>query len=67
MEALRDQWFAAPTEAAQKAICDQMQAAAFQEVPFIPLGAYRQLSALTRSLQGVIHAGNACFWGVQKA
>ncbi len=67
IEALRDQWFAASTQAAQKAICDQLQTVAFQEVPFVPLGAYRQLSALTRSLQDIIHAGNACFWGVRKA
>ena len=66
MEALRDQWFSAPDEAAQKAICDQMQVLAFEEVPYIPIGAYRQQAAMLSSVQGVVHAGNTVFWGVHK-
>ena len=66
MEALRDQWFNAPDEAAQKAICDQMQTLAFQDVPYIPIGSYRQQAAMLKSIQGVVHAGNTVFWGVSK-
>ena len=67
IEGLRDQWFAATTEAAQKAVCDQLQVAAFQEVPFVPLGAYRQQSAIAGTVSGIVQAGNTCFWNVQKA
>ncbi len=67
LEALRDQWFTAPDEASQKKICDQMQAVAFQEVPFIPIGSYKLPSAMSRKISGVVHAGNTCFWGVKKA
>ncbi len=66
LEGLRDQWFTAPDEAAQRMICEQMQTVAFQEVPYVPLGAYRQLSALTRKLTDIVHAGNTVFWGVRK-
>ncbi len=67
LEGLRDQWFAAPDEAAQKKVCEQMQTVAFQEVPYIPIGSYRIPAAMTRALDGVVHAGNTCFWGVKKA
>ena len=66
MEALRDGWFAAADEAAQKTICDQMQALAFEEVPYVPLGCYRSIAAMSRKVQDVIHAGSTCFWGVRK-
>ncbi len=67
LEGLRDQWFAAPDEAAQKAICEKMQAVAFDEVPYVPIGAYSIPCTLRRSLSGMVNAGNICFWGVQKA
>ena len=67
LEGLRDQWFTAPDETAQKAICDKMQAVAFQEVPYIPLGEYSQPAAMRTNVTGVVHAGNTVFWGVKKA
>ncbi len=66
LEGLRDQWFAATDEAAQKKICEQMQSVAFREVPYIPIGAYRIPAALRSELSGVINAGNTVFWGVKK-
>lgn len=67
LEALRDRWFTATDEAAQKQICEQMQQVAFQEVPFIPIGAYTLPSAMRRSISGIVQAGNTCFWGAKKA
>ena len=67
LEALRDQWFAAADEAAQKKICEQMQTVAFKEVPYVPIGAYSVPCALRSSLTGMLKAGNICFWGVKKA
>ena len=66
LEGLRDQWFAAPDEAAQKKICDQMQAVAFKEVPYIPIGSYQLSSALRSSITDEVHAGNTSFWGAKK-
>ena len=66
LEGLRDQWFAAPDEAAQKQICEQMQTVAFKEVPYVPIGAYSIPCALRSNLKGMVHAGSICFWGVQK-
>jgi peptide/nickel transport system substrate-binding protein len=66
LEGLRDDWFAAPDEAAQKAICDKMQAVAFKEVPFIPIGEYSLPAAMQANLTDVVHCGNTVFWGVRK-
>lgn len=66
LEALRDSWFAAPDTAAQAAICAQMQAEAFQSVPYIPLGQYLQPTAYRANLDGV-PSGFALFWTVRKA
>jgi hypothetical protein len=43
-----------------------MQAVAFKEVPYIPIGGYRLPSAMRGNLQGIVHAGNTCFWGVHR-
>ncbi len=67
LEQLRDQWFAAPDEAAQKSICEQMQAVAFKEVPYVPIGAYSIPCAQRTTLKDTVKAGSICFWGVKKA
>lgn len=48
LEALRDQWFNAPDLAAQKRICEQIQSQAFEDVPYVPLGAIYQVMALRK-------------------
>ncbi len=67
LESLRDQWFAAPDEAAQKRICEQMQAVAFQEVPYIPIGSYLLPAAIRSNVTDIVRSGNTCFWGLKKA
>ena len=67
LEGLRNKWFAAPDAAAQKQVCEEMQAVAFKEVPYVPIGAYFSPSALRTNLKDMVHAGNTCFWGVKKA
>ena len=67
MEALRDKWFTAPDAGAQKAVCADMQALAFQEVPFIPIGSYGIPAAMRANVQGVVQAGNTPFWNVRKS
>ena len=66
IERLRDQWFEAPDLAAQQKICADIQAEAFQNVPYIPMGQYLQPTAYRDSLQGVL-PGFALFWNVKRA
>ena len=65
LEALRDQWFDAPDDAARRSLCAEIQTIALEEVAFIPVGAYLQPTALRRDLTGRI-PGFAIFWGLQR-
>ncbi|WP_426959828.1 ABC transporter substrate-binding protein [Muricoccus radiodurans] len=67
MERLRDAWFDAPDEAAQKAIARRMQALAFEHPPFIPLGTYFVPHAYRTRLSGIVPAPSTVFWNVRKA
>ncbi len=66
LEALRDAWFTAPGLPAQQAICAEMQQVVFDEVPFIPVGAYYSRTALRRDLQDRV-SGFALFYGIRRA
>ena len=66
LEALRDKWFAAPDEAAQKEIGRALQLQAFEDVPFLPLGQYFQSTVQQRTLTGTLQ-GLPVFWGVKRA
>jgi peptide/nickel transport system substrate-binding protein len=66
LEQLRQDWFAAPDLAAQKKVCEEMQLQALQDVPFIPLGEYRQLTAHKRELTGFA-PGGPLFTGLRRA
>jgi peptide/nickel transport system substrate-binding protein len=66
LEELRTAWFRAPDEAAQKAICVDMQKQAMIDVPYYPLGQYVQPTAYRKSITGI---GGAIptFWNVRPA
>ncbi len=66
LEALRDEWLAAPDVAAQKRIAAEMQIQAFADVPYIPLGQMMAPAAYRRDLSGVL-SGFALFWNVRRA
>jgi peptide/nickel transport system substrate-binding protein len=66
MEALRDQWFAAPDLAAQQKLCRDMQAHFWQNPSYVPLGMYFQPTAFQKSLVDV-HDGWPQFYGVRRA
>jgi peptide/nickel transport system substrate-binding protein len=66
IEELREAWFRAPDEAAQAAICRDIQLEAMHEVPFYPLGQYLQPTAYRSSITGVLD-GFATFWNVRRA
>ncbi len=66
IEALREAWFGAPDEAAQQAICRDIQLEAMREVPYYPLGQYLQPTAHRADIAGVLD-GFATFWNVRRA
>jgi peptide/nickel transport system substrate-binding protein len=63
---MRDAWFRAPDEAAQKAICRDIQLEAMQDVPYYPTGQYLQPTAYRSSITGVLD-GFATFCNVRPA
>ena len=65
IEALRNAWFAAPDEPAQRAIAEKLQLQAFQDVPYIPLGQYFAPTAYQANLSGVL-TGSPVFWNVRR-
>jgi peptide/nickel transport system substrate-binding protein len=65
LERLREQWLSAPTLADQKRIAAAIQAQAFVDVPYLPLGQFFQPTATNRSLTGVLQ-GMPLFWSVQR-
>lgn len=66
IEELRDAWFRAPDQAAQQAICRDIQLEAMREVPYYPLGQYMQPTAYRSNITGVLD-GFATFWNVRRA
>jgi peptide/nickel transport system substrate-binding protein len=66
MEALRDKWFDAPDVPAQAAVCKDMQALAFQNLPYFPTGQWFTPTAYRNDLTGFVKAGFILFWGVKR-
>jgi peptide/nickel transport system substrate-binding protein len=66
LETLRDEWFVAPTLEEQKRIGQQMQRIAMDEVPYIPVGAYKSLTSIRRDLRDRV-PGFAMFWNIKRA
>ena len=66
MEALRARWLGTPDLAGQQSLARDMQALAWDEVPFLPLGEYKQPTAYRTGITGVLN-GTAVFWNVRPA
>ena len=64
LETLRAQWFTAPDQAAQKAICAEIQREFLRDPSYLPLGAYYEATA-TRRLKGV-RSGFVQFYDVER-
>ncbi len=67
MEELRTAWFEAPDLATQKEVAQKIQLAAFDEVPFYPLGQWLQPIAHRTPIEGVVKAPFPLFWNVRKS
>ncbi len=65
LEILRDEWLRAETADRQRAIAEQMQLQAFEDVPYVPLGQQFQQTAYRRDLTGIL-PGMPVFWNVAR-
>jgi peptide/nickel transport system substrate-binding protein len=65
IEELRNEWFAATDLGAQKKVCEQLQAQAFVDVPYIPLGQVLGPTAHRANLKGV-QTGLPLFWNITR-
>jgi peptide/nickel transport system substrate-binding protein len=66
LEALRNEWLAAPDLAAQKRIAAEIQAQAFIDVPFLPLGQFFQPTTRSKTLVDGL-SGMPLFWNIRRA
>ena len=64
VEALREAWMAADS-AARPGLARQVQQAAFEELPYIPLGQFFQPTAFRRELTGMLQ-GPTLFWNIRR-
>ena len=64
IEALRTAYLDATTEEVRKQVCRDIQLAAFENVPFVPLGLFFQPTAFRRNVSG-IQTGFPLFYGVR--
>jgi peptide/nickel transport system substrate-binding protein len=67
IETLREQWMASTDEAEQRKLAAELQAEAFDYVPFVPLGQYFPPSAWRNELSGLLKGATPVFWNVEKA
>jgi peptide/nickel transport system substrate-binding protein len=65
IEALRDEWLTTPDLAGQQRLCAEMQRAALDEVPYYPIGQYRQPTVYRSNIEGIMN-GTAVFWNVKR-
>ena len=59
-------WFDAPDMAARAALGRQIQAAAFQDLPYYPLGGFRQPYAFRRDITGLVRSGVPVLWNARR-
>ncbi len=67
IEELRSAWIDATDPEEQKRICREIQLQAFQDVPYIPLGAFFFASAYRRDLAGMLKGSVPMFTNVRRA
>jgi peptide/nickel transport system substrate-binding protein len=66
IEGLRDQFLDASSPEEQKRITREIQLQAFQDVPYVPLGAYSQPFAYRRTITGMLNSFPV-FYNIRKA
>jgi len=66
IETIYEDWLSATNAAEQTRLERDYQLRAFDVLPYIPLGGYRQTSAWRDNLQGVLKGPSIVFWNVSK-
>ena len=66
IEQLRTDWFDAPDDAARRRATDAIQAAVWEEVPYVPLGQFFQPAAMRDNITGVLDSPFPIFWNAKK-
>ena len=66
MEELRTAWFSAADPAAERKLAAGMEQEAFDTVPYVPLGQFRQPTLYRTALQDIVPASAPFFWGLHK-
>jgi peptide/nickel transport system substrate-binding protein len=66
VEELRSAWIDATDLGEQKRLCREIQLQAFQDVPYIPLGAFFFAAAYRKNLSGFLKGGVAQFTNVRR-
>jgi peptide/nickel transport system substrate-binding protein len=66
VEELRSQWIDATDLDDQKRICREIQLQAFQDVPYVPLGAFFFAAAYRKNLTGILKGGIPLFTNVRR-
>jgi peptide/nickel transport system substrate-binding protein len=66
LEELRDAWFEAPDLDAQKRIAREIQQVALDEVVYVPMGSYVQLTAMRRNIEDRV-VGPPLFWNIRRS
>lgn len=64
IEALRSQWLTTADTAGQRRLAEAIQRQAFQDVPYIPLGQQRGITAFRRNLSGILD-GVPVYWNLR--
>ena len=67
LENLRSEWLSAEGLDRQKAIAAEAQRAAFQSVPYVPLGQRRSPTAMRRNVTGLLKAPAPFAWNIKLA
>jgi peptide/nickel transport system substrate-binding protein len=65
IEGLREEWLDASTVSARQRIAVAIQARAFTDVPYIPLGTFYPSTVYRSEITGVLE-GQAIFWNVRR-
>lgn len=65
IEKLRDAWLVAPDTTAQKKVAGDLQRQALTDLPYVPLGQTRNMSAYRADLEGVV-TGIPVFWNIRR-
>ena len=66
IETLRQEWFAAPDDAAQREVVAAIERTAFADVPYVPLGQYDQPTAYRLTVTETVKATAPVMWNLRK-